>query len=120
MNLCIDMYELGARDRIHVRHLEGLAVMQLVPAQMQFVGDIFGDEIRTCTTVNKCSNIGFPDLQVDIERWIYDIYFTSARVLRRVLAQGGIGGRRRLVDGVSRFCSKLVVSILLDCSPFGG
>ena len=52
MRLSIDMYELCARDRIPVRHLEGLAVMQLVPAQMQFVGDMFGDEIRTGTTVD--------------------------------------------------------------------
>ena len=81
MHLCIDMYELGARDRIPVRHIDGLAVMQFMPAQMQFVGDMFGDEIRTCTTVDKCSNNGFADLQVNIEHWSNDIYFTSARVL---------------------------------------
>ena len=50
--LCINMYELGARNCISICHLEGLAVMQLMSAQTQLIGDTFGVEIRTCTTVD--------------------------------------------------------------------
>ena len=69
MHLCINMHELGARDFISIRHFECLAIMQLVPAQIQFVCDMFGDKIGTCTTVDKSSDQGFPDSQVNLEHW---------------------------------------------------
>ena len=45
MHLGINMHELGIRDFISIRHFECLAIMQLVQAQIQFVGDMFGDKI---------------------------------------------------------------------------
>ena len=80
MNLGIHMHKLGARDSTTVGHFKCLAVVQFMPAQIQFAGYMLGGKVGTCTTVNEGSHNGFPDPQVNMKHWRGDINFSWRKV----------------------------------------